>query len=283
MMDKKLFIEPKDLSINIKTQNNLKIIDATFYLPDSGLIAKDEYNKKHIHNAVFFDINNIADPNNYLPHMIPSKELFSEMMSDLGLNNEDDIVIYDNSPFLSSARAWFLFRYFGFENISILHGGLKNWIKYGGEVTNMTTSIPKGNFIAKKERKELVVSLDQMINASKNVNSIILDARSYKRFTGEANEPRPGLSSGHIPSSKSLPSSDLINKEGCLKSLDELNSIFSKGEISINDEIIATCGSGVSACVTAIALFCMGKNDVTIYDGSWSEWASSGQKIVKDN
>tara|TARA_B110000091_G_scaffold145263_1_gene155000 strand:- start:1140 stop:1502 length:363 start_codon:yes stop_codon:yes gene_type:complete len=113
IMDKKLFIEPKDLSINIKTQNNLKIIDATFYLPDSGLIAKDEYNKKHIHKAVFFDINNIADPNNHLPHMIPSKELFSEMMSDLGLNNEDDIVIYDNSPFLSSARAWFLFRYFG--------------------------------------------------------------------------------------------------------------------------------------------------------------------------
>ena len=92
-----------------------------------------------------------------------------------------------------------------------------------------------------------------------------------------------GLSSGHIPSSKSLPSSDLINKEGYLKSLDELNSIFSRGKISINDEIIATCGSGVSACVTAIALFCMGKNDVTIYDGSWSEWASSGQEIVKGN
>ena len=281
MMDKKLFIEPKDLSINIKTQNNLKIIDATFYLPDSGLIAKDEYNKKHIHNAVFFDINNIADPNNYLPHMIPSKELFSEMMSDLGLNNEDDVVIYDNSPFLSSARAWFLFRYFGFENISILPGGLKNWINSGGKVTDKITSIFKGNFIAKKERKELVVSLDQMIKASKGEKSIILDARSYKRFTGEANEPRPGLPSGHIPNSKSLPSSDLIMNDGYLKSLNELKSIFSKGNISVNDDIVATCGSGVSACVIAIALFCMGKSDVTIYDGSWTEWASSGQEIVK--
>ena len=280
-MDKQLFIEPKDLSTKIRTQNNLKIIDATFYLPNSDLIAKIEYGKKHILNAVFFDINNIADPNNTLPHMIPSKELFSEMMSDLGLNNEDDIVIYDNSPFLSSARAWFLFRYFGFENISILPGGLENWIKSKGEVTDKTTTISKGNFNAKKERKELVISLDQMIIASKELKKIILDARSYKRFTGEANEPRPGLPSGHIPNSKNLPSSDLINNEGYLKSLEELNSIFSKGNISINDEIVATCGSGVSACVIALALFCMGKSDVKIYDGSWSEWASSGQEIIK--
>jgi thiosulfate/3-mercaptopyruvate sulfurtransferase len=110
-MDKQLFIKPKDLSLKVSSQNNLKIIDSTFYLPGSDLIAKNEYDKKHIPNAVFFDINNIADPDNSLPHMIPSKELFSEMMSDLGLNNEDDIVIYDNSPLLSSARAWFLFRF----------------------------------------------------------------------------------------------------------------------------------------------------------------------------
>ena len=280
-MDKQLFIKPKDLSLKVSSQNNLKIIDSTFYLPGSDLIAKNEYDKKHIPNAVFFDMNNIADPDNSLPHMIPSKELFSEMMSDLGLNNEDDIIIYDNSPLLSSARAWFLFRYFGFENISILPGGLNNWTKSGGEVTDKVTLISKGNFTANKERKELVVSLNQMINVSKNINSTILDARSYKRFTGEANEPRPGLPSGHIPNSKSLPSSDLINKDGYLKSLNELNSIFSKGNISVNDDIVATCGSGVSACVIAIALFFMGKTDVTIYDGSWSEWASSGQKIVK--
>ncbi|MDC0531041.1 sulfurtransferase [Alphaproteobacteria bacterium] len=280
-MDKQLFIKPKDLSLKITTQNNLKIIDATFYLPNSDFIAKNEYDKKHIPNAVFFDINNIADPYNSLPHMIPSKELFSEMMTDLGLNNEDDIVIYDNSPLLSSARAWFLFRYFGFENISILPGGLNNWTKSGGEVTDKITFISKGNFTANIERKELVISLDQMINASKNVKSIILDARSYKRFTGEANEPRPGLPSGHIPSSKSLPSSDIINNEGYLKSLDELNLIFSKNKVSTNDEIVATCGSGVSACVIALAHFFMGKSDVKIYDGSWSEWASSGQEIVK--
>jgi thiosulfate/3-mercaptopyruvate sulfurtransferase len=213
-MDKDLFIKPKDLSVKLSTQNNLKILDATFYLPDSDLIAKDEYDKKHIPNAVFFDINNIADPNNSLPHMIPSKELFSEQMRDLGLNDRDEIIIYDNSPFLSSARAWFLFRYFGYDNVFILPGGLNNWIKYNGEVTNKTTSILKGNFTAKTEKKELVVTLDQMITASKDEKSIILDARSYKRFTGEAKEPRPGLPSGHIPSSKSLPSSDFVNSQG---------------------------------------------------------------------
>lgn len=280
-MEKDLFIKPKDLSVKLSTQNNLKILDATFYLPDSDLIAKDEYDKKHIPNAVFFDINKIADPNNSLPHMIPSKELFSEQMRDLGLNDRDEIIIYDNSPFLSSARAWFLFRYFGYDNIFILQGGLNNWIKFNGEVTDQTTSLPKGNFAAKTEKKELVVTLDQMITASKDEKSIILDARSYKRFTGEAKEPRPGLPSGHIPSSKSLPSSDFVNSQGFLKSLDEINLIFSNQEISIKDDIIATCGSGVSACVISLALFCMGKVDVPIYDGSWTEWATSEQKIAK--
>ena len=238
-MDKDLFIKPKDLSVKLSTQNNLKILDATFYLPDSDLIAKDEYDKKHIPNAVFFDINNIADPNNSLPHMIPSKELFSEQMRDLGLNDRDEIIIYDNSPFLSSARAWFLFRYFGYDNIFILPGGLNNWIKFNGEVTDQTTSIPKGNFTAKTEKKELVVTLDQMITASKDEKSKILDARSYKRFTGEAKEPRAGLPSGHIPSSKSLPSSDFVNSQGFLKSLYEINLIFTNNAyITLSTEII---------------------------------------------
>ena len=280
-MNKDLFIKPKDLNTKLNTQKNLKILDTTFYLPDSNLIAKDEYDKKHIPNAIFFDINKIADPNNSLPHMISSKELFSEQMRDLGLNDGDEIIIYDNSPFLSSARAWFLFRYFGYDNIFILPGGLNNWIKLNGEITGQSTSISKGNFTAKTERKELVVTLDQMINTSKDGKSIILDARSYKRFAGEAKEPRPGLPSGHIPGSKSLPSSDFVNSQGFLKSLDEINLIFSKEEISIKDNIIATCGSGVSACVISLALFCMGKKDVPIYDGSWTEWATSEQKIAK--
>ena len=273
-----LFIEPKTLMSKLDNIN-LKILDATFYLPDSGLVAEDEYKKKHIPNAIFFDINKIADPNNSLPHMIPSKDLFSKMMQNIGLNKDDEIIIYDNSPFLSSARAWFLFRYFGHNKISIMQGGIKNWKNYGGNITQGNVILEKGNYIASAERKELVVNLNEMILASQNKKNVILDARSKKRFLGEALEPRPNLPSGHIPNSKSLPSSDLINKEGYLKSKDEINQIFSNINVNTNDKIIATCGSGVSACVISIALFCLGKTDTPIYDGSWTEWASSGQEI----
>lgn len=273
-----LFIEPKTLMSKLDNIN-LKILDATFYLPDSGLVAEDEYKKKHIPNAIFFDINKIADPNNSLPHMIPSKDLFSKMMQNIGLNNDDEIIIYDNSPFLSSARAWFLFRYFGHDKISIMQGGIKNWENNGGNITQGNVILEKGNYIASAERKELVVNLNEMILASQNKKNVILDARSKKRFLGEALEPRPNLPSGHIPNSKSLPSSDLINKEGYLKSKDEINQIFSNINVNTNDKIIATCGSGVSACVISIALFCLGKTDTPIYDGSWTEWASSGQEI----
>ena len=277
-MNNTLFIQPQTLK-KICDNPNIKILDATFFLPDSGLDAEEEYKKKHIPNSVFFDINKIADPKNPLPHMIPSKEIFSMMMQNLGINNQDEIIIYDNSPLLSSARAWFLFRYFGHENIFILNGGLKNWEKFGGEITNKKTIISTGDFQSKNEQKDLVVDLNQMISFSNNNSKLILDARSYKRFTGEAKEPRPGLLSGHIPNSKSLPSSDLVTNDGFLKSIEELNKIFSNNDFNDKEEIIATCGSGVSACVISVALYCLGKKDIPIYDGSWTEWASSGQKI----
>ena len=279
-MNDDLFIEPKILMTKID-KLSFKILDATFYLPDSGLNAEEEYKKKHIPGAVFFDINKVADPNNSLPHMIPQKDLFSKMMQNLGLNNEDEIVIYDNSPFLSSARAWFLFRYFGHDKVSIMQGGLENWKNSGGNISEENVVIKKGNYTAKDEKKDLVVNLDQMIIATQNKEKIILDARSKQRFLGEAKEPRPNLPSGHIPNSKSLPSSILINKNGYLKSKDEINKILDDINVNPNDKIIATCGSGVSACVISIALYCLGKKNVPIYDGSWTEWASSGQEVIK--
>ena len=283
MTDINLFIEPDDLKLKINKNKNIKILDATFYLPDSGLNAEKEYNDKHITGAVFFDINKIADPQNSLPHMIPSKEIFSEMMKNLGLNNDDEIIIYDNSSILSSARAWFLLRYFNHNKIFILKGGIKNWLKHNGMITSDLTVINKGNFTAQNEKKDLIKSLSNMIELSNKNDQLILDARSYNRYLGTAKEPRPGLPSGHIPNSKSLPSSDLINKDGILKNEEELKVIFNNNEISQDDSIIATCGSGVSACVISLALFTLGKFDVPIYDGSWTEWASSGQSIAEGN
>ncbi len=278
-----IFVEPRELikKINDDVDFNYKILDATFYLPNSGLDAEKEFNEEHIKNAVFFDINKIAASDNNLPHMIPSKNEFSSMMQNLGINKDDVIIFYDNSPFLSSSRGWFLFRYFGHNDILILKGGLKNWKNCNGTVSNKKLHPKKGNYEALIERKELVVNLDQMISHSKNNSKLILDARSEKRYLGEAKEPRPGLSSGHIPNSKSLPASDLISSNGFLKPLEELNQYFLDKNVNKKDDIIATCGSGVSACVISIALYCLGNKHVPIYDGSWIEWASSGQEIRK--
>ena len=278
-----LFIEPLELIKKINNDPNFscKILDATFYLPNSGLDAEKEFNKEHIKNSAFFDINKIAASDNSLPHMIPSKIEFSLMMQKLGVNKDDVIIFYDNSPFLSSSRGWFLFRYFGHNNILILKGGIKNWKNCNGAVSNEKINPVQGDFEANMERMELVVNLDQMISESKNNSKLILDARSEKRYLGEAKEPRPELPSGHIPNSKSLPASDLISSDGYLKSLEELNEYFLNKNINNKDDIIATCGSGVSACVISIALYCLGKEDVPIYDGSWTEWASSGQEIGK--
>ena len=278
-----LFLEPNELIEKINKGHNLKILDATFFLPNSNLNAEDEFNKEHIPNAIFFDINKIANPNDPLPHMIPSKEIFSHMMKKLGLNNEDEIIIYDNSPFLSSARAWFLFRYFGHDNLFILKGGLKNWKAQRGIVTEDKTNIVLGNFVAQIEKKELVKKLDDMIEITNDKDTLVLDARSYARFIGEAKEPRDGLESGHIPNSKSLPSSDFINSDGQLKNIDEINLIFNDKSITGNKKIIATCGSGVSACVISLALYYSKGLEIPIYDGSWTEWASTGQKISKSN
>ena len=220
-----LFIEPLELIKKINNDPNFscKILDATFYLPNSGLDAEKEFNEEHIKNSAFFDINKIAASDNSLPHMIPSKIEFSLMMQKLGVNKDDVIIFYDNSPFLSSSRGWFLFRYFGHNNILILKGGIKNWKNCNGAVSNEKINPVQGDFEANMERKELVVNLDQMISESKNNSKLILDARSEKRYLGEAKEPRPELPSGHIPNSKSLPASDLISSNGYLKSLEELN------------------------------------------------------------
>ena len=161
-------------------------------------------------------------------------------------------------------------------SLNLEKGNYKLIISYTGY-----TSVEKE--IELTENKELVINLEEMISYSKNNSKIILDARSYKRFTGEAKEPRPGLQSGHIPNSRSLPSSELLTNDGFLKSIEELDKFFSNNDIDTSEDIVATCGSGVSACVISVALYCLGKEHIPIYDGSWTEWATSRQKIQTGN
>tara|TARA_B100000287_G_scaffold406461_1_gene430945 strand:- start:309 stop:1163 length:855 start_codon:yes stop_codon:yes gene_type:complete len=278
----KIFINANELKTIIKEKDKIIIFDSSFYLPNTGISAEKEYLKEHIINSIFFDIDKISDPNDKLPHMFPSKEVFTNHMQKLGLNNDDHVIIYDNSPLLSSARCWFMLRYFGHKKISILEGGIKEWKIIGGEISNKINHKTKGNFVAIEKNTELVLKIDQVNQISTSQSNKILDARSYERFSGMGKEPRPGLQSGHIPNSLNLPANDLISSPGFLKNNDELKKIISKFNISKNEKFVATCGSGVSACVIALVFYSLMNNkNVSIYDGSWTEWASKGYQINK--
>jgi thiosulfate/3-mercaptopyruvate sulfurtransferase len=202
-------------------------------------------------------------------------------MQKLGLNNNDIIIIYDNSPLLSSARCWFLLRYFGHKEIFILSGGIKSWKKNGFKTTNDISDITHGNFKATEKNKNLLMKIEEMINISDDKSLPILDARSFERFSGSGKEPRPNLESGHIPNSLNLPASKLLDKNGNLISKSEFKNLINHLNLNENEKVITTCGSGVSACVIALSYYRIGNKDIPVYDGSWSEWASKNMKINK--
>ncbi len=260
------------------------IFDATYYLPNTGLIAKDEYENEHIENSLFFDIDKIADPNETsLPHMFPSKEIFTYHMQNFGLNDNHRVVIYDNSPLFSSARCWFLLRYFGKKKIHIFEGGIQEWKRNGGKTKSFVTNnkFKKGNFIAQKINSDLLIKIDEIKNISESRSKNILDARSFERFSGQGKEPRPGLKSGHIPNSLNLPATSLISSKGFLIKNNDFTNLLFKMNIDNNEKLVATCGSGVSACVIALVFYCCGNENISIYDGSWTEWSSKGYTINK--
>ena len=271
-------IEVNDLK---NTKHNVKIFDASYFLPNTGINAIDEYTNEHIENAVFFDIDKISDPNNALPHMFPSIDVFELHMQKLGLNNKDVVIIYDNSPLLSSARCWFLLRYFGHKEIFILSGGIKSWKENGFKTTNEVSNVSPGSFKGTEENIKLLIKLDEMKNISDNKFFPILDARSFERFSGSGKEPRPNLESGHIPNSLNLQASKLLDKNGNLISKSGFKNLINDLNLNKNEKVITTCGSGVSACVIALSYYRIGNEDIPVYDGSWSEWASKNMKINK--
>ena len=280
----KILINFNEFQKILANVDSILIFDATYYLPNTGLVAKDEYEKEHIVNSLFFDIDKISDPNEkILPHMFPSKETFTYHMQKFGLNDNDTIVIYDNSPLFSSARCWFLLRYFGKKKVYIFQGGIQEWKKNGGKTKSFkdNNKFQKGNFIAQEKNTELLIKIDEIKKTSISKSKKILDARSFERFSGKGKEPRSGLQSGHIPNSLNLPATNLISSKGFLIEENHFASILKKMNIYKNEGLIATCGSGVSACVIALVFYCSGNQNISIYDGSWTEWASKGNPINK--
>tara|TARA_B100001121_G_scaffold224575_1_gene197715 strand:+ start:160 stop:999 length:840 start_codon:yes stop_codon:yes gene_type:complete len=257
------------------------IFDATYFLPTMGRDGRKEYKKAHIPGAIFFDIDSIKDENSELPHMIPSAKRFQNEMQNLGLNAGQQVVAYDNSLFLSSARAWWMLRFFGHYAVAVLDGGLSSWKAAGGALTDEFYDLPKGTFQAGASAKADIIKFDELEQAVRaGLADQIVDARAADRFAGSAPEPRPGLRAGHIPNSLNLPIGDILDQTtGKLKPAGELSKLFAKAGLLMDQPVITTCGSGVTAAGLTLALAVLGKTDIRLYDGSWSEWGASDAPI----
>ena len=269
---------------NLYNEPNVVFIDSTFHLPNSGRKALQEFNKCHIPNARFFDINQISDKSSDFPHMLPNEILFSKMVGNLGIKNDDTVVAYDNSIFFSSARAWWMFKIFGHKNLKIIDGGLKAWKDQDGPLENKKNIVKETTYTAQKINHNLYDNLNNIMEDLNNFrNKVIIDARGEERFLGQVEEPRPKVRSGHIPSSLNIPISTLIDKKtNCFKSISEINQIFIDIGITNKDaELVMTCGSGVTACGLAIAANSLGFKNVKVYDGSWSEWGANPKTPIE--
>jgi len=257
-----------------KNIHKVKIIDCSWHLPQSGRNGLEEYKKQHIKDAIFFDLDKNSNKNTDLPHMLTDKNSWEKIVSEMGIENTDRIIVYDNSDLISSCRCWYNFIYFGHDPklISILDGGLKKWNIEERKTTNSLSKIKNSNYKA-VEKKELVKNKEEI---DKNIllNEFrVIDARSKERFEGKVNEPRKGLKSGSIKNSFCLPFSELINEDNTFidkhKILEKFNSI--KCVLDVN--LVFSCGSGVTASVLALAYSLIdNKYKPKVYDGSWSEY-----------
>ena len=255
--------------------NKVKIIDASWHLVKNRN-AIEEYNKEHIENAIFFNLDKNSNQRKDLPHghFLPSADDHEKAVSEMGISNTDRIIIYCNSDLISSCRAWFQFLYFGHDPklVSVLNGGMKLWKLEKKTITNLTTKIVPSKYKA-KENKNMIKIFFQINENIKKKEFTVLDARSKNRFLGLEPEPRPGIKSGSIKGSKSIPLSEIINpKDNTFLDTKKLRDIFSSSEISSN-KIVMSCGSSVSAASLALAYSLINDDYIPkIYIGSWTEF-----------
>ena len=261
----------------------ITFLDASYFLPTMGRDERAEFETEHIIGAQFFDIDHIKNDRDPLPHMMPDAAVFEKAMRDIGVDSENQIVVYDNSPFLSSARAWWMLRYFGHLAVCVLDGGMSTWRAAGGQTEAGNPTPVRGNFQAGSPQQAGLILFDTLhAEVTSGKADQIIDARAADRFKGIAPEPRAGLRAGHIPGSLNLPINSLLDKEtGKLKSAETLQKLFDEAGFDMGKPSVTTCGSGVTAAGLTLALAILGKTDIRLFDGSWSQWGSSDAPIEK--
>jgi len=252
--------------------SDLRVVDATYYLASDGKDAGAEYEAAHIPGAVFMDLAELADTSTDLPSMLPSPEKFASRMATLGLGDGSHIVLYDRSPYVTAARAWFMLRTFGARNVALLDGGWAEWQAEGRATASGREQLRHRHFTAWAD-KSGVRDLDQMKTNLTSGDEQVLDARSAARFTGEEPDPRPATHPGHIPGSRNLPYRQLFNADGTWKTGEALRAAFNSAGIDLARPLVTTCGSGITASVLAFGAHLLGV-EAAVYDGSWSEWGA---------
>ncbi len=250
---------------------DLRIVDGTWHMPQLKRDARAEFADAHIPGAVFFDIDAIADTSTSLPHMLPGEAQFADAVGALGIGSGDRVIVYDVRGVISAARVWWTFRAFGHDAVAVLDGGFAKWRAEGRPIESGEPTPTRRRFAAKR-RPELVRAFEQMRANLSSHREQVVDARSHGRFVGTEPEPRAGLRGGHIPGSLNVPYEQLYRADATLRPPDEIKRLFEAAGVDLNKPIVTTCGSGVTASVLALGLHVMGRPDVAVYDGSWTEW-----------
>ena len=259
--------------------DEVQVVDASWFMPGEGRTGAEAYAQGHIPGAVFFDIDGVADRSTDLPHMLPAPDAFAAAAGQLGLRRDRTIVVYDGQGIFSAPRVWWTLRAMGFPNVVVLDGGLLKWRAEGRPLETSAPS-PTATDIEPAFDPSLVCDLAAVQGVLERRDAQVVDARAAARFRGEAPEPRAGLRSGHMPGARNVPWGGLVQPDGTMKSAEAIRAAFRDAGVDLGAPIVTTCGSGVSAALLALALARLGREDVAVYDGSWTEWGGRGDTAV---